>query len=433
MSRRLETINTGYVDTSGVGQAYNQAYTQAKQLQWAEQDRQKKLQDEEDARLATGAAIYNKGLSQLEQYKGDLSTEEKVAFGDQFNSILSSYSDLQSAIAKGVKVGSAQYITMQTAIDKEKDALLMKIGALKEVNKADAQVTQNYGSGLITDPNVIKSIKDAKISLLKGTYINSMQIPKPQDVVMNSYVPAVRTINAFANGIKTVPVSTEDYIDGTKRIKKIERQIPVYSMLETSAQDKLNPANTDSRELTGVMKDASAFVNNPDAENSSQYQIYKLYMSDPAVKSDQMYKGIKLPKDFTPSDYLMMETISRRFIPTSKEAETLVKSSGARGAADAALGANIMNSMLGDLFGTDEAKKSAVISKLKGALTPKGWKIGADGNNVSILKTKDEYSDGISGTIKNTGDEEDKSLAMAMIKAYLTSIGKEGKMVIGKK
>jgi hypothetical protein len=131
MSRRLEYIPTGYVDTSKVGQAYEQSYGQANQLQQAEEERQRKLQQEEDARLATGASIYNQGYSKLELLKGDLDTEEKKAFSSQFQDILKSYSDLQSAISEGVKVGSSEYITMLNGIQEKQSNLLMTIGAKK--------------------------------------------------------------------------------------------------------------------------------------------------------------------------------------------------------------------------------------------------------------------------------------------------------------
>lgn len=433
MSRRLENINVGFTDTSNIGQAYTQGYAQSNALVKEEEARQKRLQDEEDSRLSTGAAIYNQGYSQLEQFKGDLATDEKVAFANQFDNILKSYTELQNAVGKGIKVGSADYMTLQNGIQQQKDGLLMKIGALKEVNKAKAQILSNIGSGLITDPSLIKAIDDTRSSLLKGQYVASTQMPKAEDVIRNSYKPAYGTINQFASGVQLMKDSAVDYTKDGKKTERVDRVIPIYGSMASLAANKLNPENTDSRELTGIMKDAQKFVSSSNAESSPEYQYYKIYMNNDVVKNDPLYTGVKSAKDFSPADYLMMETITRKFKPTAIETEAIVKPTGGRGGGTSGVDTALMDSMMNDLFGTDSVKRKNVVNKLNGALKVKGWDISLGNTGVNVNKAKDEYTSGISGLIKNTGDATDKSMAMSMINAYFSAIGKGGKAIAVKK
>ena len=293
----------------------------------------------------------------------------------------------------------------------------------------------NVGSGMITDPAILKIINDTDKQLLSGQYVSSISIPKPEDVIRNSHKPAFNIINTFANGIQLTKDVAEDYIDvkGQRKIQKIERTLPIFSNVASLAESKLNPENTDPREIKGLAIAASQFVNSPNPESSPTYQYYKAYMNSPIVKNDPLYSGVKPAKEFTTADYLIMEAVARKFSPTKLETESLIKSSSARSGADTAAGTDIMNSMMGDLFGTDETKRKSAVAKLSGALKAKGWQIGLGAGGVQVNKAKDEYTTGISGTINTAGDDESKALAMSMIKSYLTSIGKEGKAIVGKK
>ena len=225
MSRRLENIQTGFVDYSKVGESFNQAFEQGKRIQFAEEDRQRRIQQEQDARLAGGAQLYSGWMDEVNKMENGLDQEARAKFVERFNGIKEGYRGLQEAISKGVKVGTPQYYELYNQVNDKKKSVLNEIGLVKQLNETTDQIAKNYAAGLITDPAIEESVKNTRTAVLSGQYKPSMGIVTPQQVVMNSFKPAAAAIKSISTSIPFTTSVDADYQTGQdgKKIVKTTR------------------------------------------------------------------------------------------------------------------------------------------------------------------------------------------------------------------
>lgn len=427
MSRRLENIQTGFVDYSKVGESFNQAFEQGKRIQFAEEDRQRRIQQEEDARMAGGAQLYAGWMDEVNKMENGLDQEARAKFVQKFDEVKTGYRGLQEAISKGVKVGTTAYYELYNQVNAKKKSVLDEIGLVKQLNETTDQIAKNYAAGLITDPAIEKSVKDTRTALLGGTYKPSMGLVTPQQVVMNSYKPAYSTIKSISSVLPVTISQDADYGEDGKTTVKTKRYVPSFSGSISAIDSFL--ANSTPRETMDITNKLNQFKSNPDASKSSNYKYYQTYMNTEAVKVDTMSTGMKKPEDFTETDFILMEGLPSKFRPNAMEIESLVTTSQGKNYDTEVITSNFMTK----LFSGKDNDVNEVVDNISGALKSKGWNISRSGNKVVYQKAKDDYSDGIIGEFDLSGDKKSKANAMDFINKYMSAIGKGGRSIMNKK
>lgn len=427
MSRRLENIQTGFVDYSKVGESFNQAFEQGKRIQFAEEDRQRRIQQEEDARMAGGAQLYAGWIDEVNKMENGLDQEARAKFVQKFDEVKTGYRGLQEAISKGVKVGTPQYYELYNQVNAKKKSVLDEIGLVKQLNETTDQIAKNYASGLITDPAIEKSVKDTRTAVLNGTYKPSMGLVTPQQVAMNSYKPAYSTIKSISSVLPVTISQDVDYAKDGKTTVKTQRYVPSLSGSISAIDSFLG--NSTPRETMDITNKLNQWKSNPDASKSSNYKYYQTYMNTEAVKADPMSIGIKKPEDFTETDFILMEGLPSKFRPNAKEIENLVTTSQGKNYDTE----NITNNFMTKLFSGKDKDINEVVDNISGALKSRGWSVSRSGNKVIYQKAKDEYSDGIIGEFDLSGDDKSKANAMDFLNKYISAIGKGGRSIMNKK
>lgn len=421
MSRRLQTIPTGFVDYGAVGQQFMTGVQKGINLVQEEEERRRRAQDLENQRALLATNVYKQHQADLERFGTDLSTSEKQSFVNQFDAITKSNRELQSFLLKGGKVNSPEYIALQDSIDKQKKTLQMNVGALKEVKDAMAQgVALQKGKYDGYEDDMLK-LSNAYKSILSGSYVPSSELPNKTSMTQKAYIAPSVVYEAY---VPKISVSNVDHVvkdTKNKIIKTEKKQIPVYSDLETVAYDAINAPAVNS---TGVMKNYETFVQSNKAgvspEYKTRYDLYSMYMKD----VNQTPKAIK---DFQPTDYVMMEMIARKYKPAPDQQERFYKDSQPKNTSQSAQDASKMNAYLSDLFSGDATKAKNVIDKLSGALQVKGWKISSKGGKVNATKAADEWSQGASYSFDLNDNDANRAAATAMINSYFTAIGSAGR------
>jgi hypothetical protein len=429
MSRRLENIQTGFVDYSKVGESFNQAFEQGKRIQFAEEDRQRRIQQEEDARMAGGAQLYAGWMDEVNKMENGLDQEARVKFVEKFNEVKNGYRGLQEAISKGVKVGTPAYYELYNQVNAKKKSVLDEIGLVKQLNETTDQIAKNYAAGLITDPAIEKSVKDTRAAVLSGTYKPSMGLVTPQQVVMNSYKPASSTIKAISTAIPFTTSVDADYQAGKdgKSIVKTTRYVPSLSGSIAAIDNFFT--NSSPRETIDITNKLATWKAGENAAESSNYKYYVAYMNTDAVKKDPQYGGIKQPEEFTETDYALMESLPAKFKPNAKEIESFATSTQSKNYDTE----NITNNFMNMLFGGKDKEINKVVDNISGALKTKGWNVSRSGNKIVYQKAKDEYSDGIIGEFDLSGDDKSRANAMDFLNKYVSAIGKGGRSIMNKK
>jgi hypothetical protein len=427
MSRRLENIQTGFVDYTQIGEGFNQAFAQGKRIQFAEEDRQRRIQQEEDARMAGGAQLYAGWMDEVNKMENGLDQEARAKFVQKFDEVKTGYRGLQEAISKGVKVGTTAYYELYNQVNAKKKSVLDEIGLVKQLNETTDQIAKNYAAGLITDPAIEQSVKDTRTAVLNGTYKPSMGLVTPQQVVMNSYKPAYSTIKSISSVLPVTISQDADYGKDGKTTVKTQRYIPSFSGSISAIDSFLG--NSTPRETMDITNKLNQWKSNPDANKSSNYKYYQTYMNTEGVKADPMSMGVKNPEDFTETDFILMEGLPSKFRPNAKEIETLVTTSQGKNYDTEVITSKFMNK----LFSGKDSDIDEVIANISGALKTKGWNISRSGNKVVYQKAKDEYSDGIMGEFDLSGDDMSKANAMDFLNKYMSAIGKGGRSIMNKK
>jgi hypothetical protein len=429
MSRRLENIQTGFVDYSKVGESFNQAFEQGKRIQFAEEDRQRRIQQEEDARMAGGAQLYAGWMDEVNKMENGLDQEARAEFVEKFNEVKTGYRGLQEAISKGVKVGTPAYYELYNQVNAKKKSVLDEIGLVKQLNETTDQIAKNYAAGLITDPAIEKSVKDTRAAVLSGTYKPSMGLVTPQNVVMNSYQPASKTIKAISTAIPFTTSVDADYQTGKdgKAIVKTTRYVPSLSGSIAAIDNFFT--NSSPRETIDITNKLATWKTGGNASESSNYKYYVAYMNTDAVKKDPQYGGIKQPEEFTETDYALMESLPAKFKPNAKEIESFATSTQSKNYDTE----NITNNFMNMLFGGKDKDINKVVDNISGALKTKGWNVSRSGNKIVYQKAKDEYSDGIIGEFDLSGDDKSRANAMDFLNKYVSAIGKGGRSIMNKK
>lgn len=429
MSRRLENIQTGFVDYSKVGESFNQAFAQGKKIQYEEEDRQRRIQQEQDARLAGGAQLYAGWMDEVNKMENGLDPEARAKFVERFNVVKEGYRGLQEAISKGVKVGTPQYYELYNQVNEKKKSVLDDIGLIKQLNETTDQIAKNYSSGLITDPLIEQSVKNTRTAVLSGQYKPSMGLVTPQQVAMNSYKPAASTIKAISTAIPFTTSVDADYQSGKdgRTIVKTTRYIPSLSGSIATIDNFFT--NSSPRETIDITNKLNAWKSGDKPTESSNYKYYVAYMNTDGVKADPQYGGIKQPDQFTETDYALMESLPSKFKPNSKEIESFATSTQSKNYDTE----NITNNFMSMLFGGKDKEINKVVDNISGALKTKGWNVSRSGNKIVYQKAKDEYSDGIIGEFDLSGDDKSKANAMDFLNKYITAIGKGGRSIMNKK
>lgn len=423
MSRRLENIPTGFVDYGAAGKGLMEGFQAGRNIALQEEERRRRQQEIENQRATLANNIYRQTQADLERFGNDLTTPEKLAFTKQFEDIVKDNRTLQEFVLKGGKVGSPEYNALQDTMIKKQKNVLMNIGALKEIKDSMNQIVTLQKSKFEGFDDEGVRLKTAYDAILKGgEYVPSIDIPKKTDITGKAYVaPSV----VFESVIPKVSVNQIDHVvrDNNKKIIRTEKkQVPVFTDLQTTAYDVINGPAVNS---SGVMKNFIEFKNlNKDAvkpEYSARYDLYKMYMNE-------IKQAPKEIKDFEPVDYSMMEIISRKYKPAPDESEkferTKIGGTGTQSAKDAAL----MQQMLDDLFSGNATKSKAVMDKITGGLSTRGWDIGFTGKNVKAQKNPDEWdTSGLTYSFDLNPTNKNKSTAMAMIQSYFTTIGSAGR------
>lgn len=429
MSRRLENIQTGFVDYSKVGESFNQAFEQGKRIQFAEEDRQRRIQQEEDARMAAGAQLYAGWMDEVNKMENGLDQQARLKFVEKFNEVKNGYRGLQEAISKGVKVGTPQYYELYNQINAKKKSVLDEIGMIKQLNETSDQIVKNYASGLVTDPSIEQSVKNLRTAVLNGTYTPSMGAVTPRDVIEKSYKPAAGTIKAISSAIPFTTSVDADYQVGQdgKKVVKTTRYIPSLSGSIATIDNFFT--NSSPRETIDITNKLNAWKSSDKASESSNYKYYVAYMNTEAVKADPQYGGIKKPEQFTETDYALMESLPSKFKPNAKEIESFATSTQSKNYDTE----NITNNFMNMLFSGKDKEINKVVDNISGALKTRGWNVSRSGNKIVYQKAKDEYSDGIIGEFDLSGDDMSRANAMDFLNKYISAIGKGGRAIMNKK
>ena len=176
-------------------------------------------------------------------------------------------------------------------------------------------------------------------------------------------------------------------------------------------------------ESAGIVKDYGKFKSAADTDLGdfkNRYDLYSMYMKD-------VDRTPKQAKDMTPSDYAMMEIISRSYKPDPNIFSRYTEPKKATGGkpTQAEQKAKITESIADDVFSTDANKSNDAISQIQGALELGGYSISKSGNTLNVFKGKDIYDpNGLD--IKIPLDKNNKksvSTLKTLIKKYITATG----------
>lgn len=418
MSRRLEVIPTGFIDYGKFGESFMAGIQQGRNIVLQEEERQRRIQDQENQRLSAANQIYRQNQSDLERFGTDLSTSEKLKFTSQFDGIMNMNREMQSWIAKGGKVGSPEYNALQDNIEKQKKNLQMNIGALKEVKGGLNELISLQKNKYIVDDSQVMRLQQSYNDIINGKYVPSTELPNKQTIVQSAYISP----NAIYESVVPKIQSTEKQ-SSYKRGKEViteKSRVPNYFEVESAGIDLVNRSPVES---AGIVKDYNKFKSAADTDLGdfkNRYDLYSMYMKD-------VDKTPKQAKDMTPSDYAMMEIISRSYKPDpsifSKYTEPKKVTGGKPTQAEQK--AKITESIADDVFSTDASKSNDAISQIQGALELGGYSISKSGNTLNVFKGKDIYDpNGLD--IKIPLDKNNKksvSTLKTLIKKYITATG----------
>ena len=430
MSRRLENIQTGFVDYGGAAASLNQAFVQGTKIRIEEEDRQRRIQQEQDARLAGGAQLYAGWMDEVDKMENGLDQEARAKFVERFNVVKEGYRGLQEAISKGVKVGTPQYYELYNQVNVKKKSLLEQIGLIKQINESKNELAKVYASGSISSPDIEQSLTNQRKAALDGTWTPSQGVVTPQQVVMNSYKPSAAAIKSISTAIPFTTSVDADYQNGKdgRTIVKTKRIVPSYSGSMAAIDNFL--ANSSPRDTIDITNKLNAWKSGEKASESSNYKYYLAYMNTEAVKIDPQYGGgIKKPEQFTEADYALMESLPSKFNPNAMEIESFATTTQSKNYDTE----NITNNFMDMLFGGKDNEINKVVDNISGALKTKGWNVSRSGNKIIYQKAKDEYSDGITGEFDLSGDDKSKANALDFLNKYITAIGKGGRSIMNKK
>ena len=418
MSRRLEVIPTGFIDYGKFGESFMAGIQQGRNIVLQEEERQRRIKEQENQRLSVANQIYRQNQADLERFGTDLTTGEKVKFTSKFDEIMNMNRELQTWISKGGKVGSPEYNVLQDNIEKSKKNLQMNIGALKEVKSSLSELVALQKNKYIVDEKQLINLQKSYVDILNGTYVPSVDLPNKQSIVQSAYISPNAIYESVVPKIGTTE-SQKSYKKGNEVITEKSR-VPNYIEVETAAIDLVNRSPVES---SGIIKDFEKFkaVSESDlGDFKNRYDLYSVYMKE-------VGKTPKAAKDILPSDFALMEIISRSYKPDPNVFSRYAKPSGGGGRGkptstqqDAAK----MNSMVDNLFSGDAGKVKKIVSQLSGGLKIKGFTISSSGNTLSVKKGKnDEWGEPMNISIPLDGSEESKSAAMSIINTYFSAIG----------
>lgn len=418
MSRRLEVIPTGFIDYGKAAQSFMGGVQQGMNLVAQEEERQRRLKEVENQRFSVANQLYRQNQADLERFGTDLTTAEKLKFTGQFDGIMKMNRDLQDWIFKGGKVGSPEYNALQDNIEKSKKSLQMNIGNLKEVKSAISEANALQKNKFLVDPNQIAQLSSAYNQILEGKYVPSIDLPSKQTIVGSSYISP----NAIYESVIPKIQYTEKnkvFKEG-KVVKTYKQKTPNYFELETAALDLVNRSPVES---AGIIKDFQRFKEASKSDLGdfkNRYDLYSIYMKEEG-------KTPKSAEEFTPSDFSMMELVSRSYKPSADEFQrySAPKTGGGGGKPTATeKDAAKMNAMVSDLFSGDVNKVKKITSQLSGGLKLKGFTISSSGNTLSVKKGKnDEWGEQMNISIPLDGSDESNAAAMSIINTYFSAIG----------
>jgi hypothetical protein len=424
MSRRLENIQTGFVDYGGAAASLNQAFVQGTKIRIEEEDRQRRIQQEEDARMAGGAQLYAGWMDEVDKMENGLDPEARAKFVERFNGVKEGYRGLQEAISKGVKVGTPQYYELYNQVNIKKKSLLEQIGLIKQLNESKNELAKVYASGSISKQDTVNALNTQREALLNGTYKPSNGLVTPEQVIMNSYSPASKTIKAISTAIPFTTSIDADYQNGEdgRKVVKTTRYIPSFSGSIATIDNFLT--NSSPRETIDITDKLNTWKSGEKVADSTNYKYYLAYMNTEAVKADPQYAtygGIKKPEQFTETDYALMESLPAKFKPNVKETESFATSTQTK---------NIESEIFTDkymkeIYSGDMDRVSKALFELRGSLKTRGWKIDRTGNTVNIVKSKDEWSDAVNESF-DLSDPAQKTTALDLLNRMYGSIGKSG-------
>jgi hypothetical protein len=445
MSRRLENIQTGFVDYGGAAANLSQAFEQGKRIQFAEEDRQRRIQQEEDARMAGGAQLYAGWMDEVNKMENGLDQEARTKFVEKFNEVKNGYRGLQEAISKGVKVGTPAYYELYNQVNAKKKSVLDEIGLVKQLNETTDQIAKNYAAGLITDPAIEKSVKDTRAAVLSGTYKPSMGLVTPQQVVMNSYKPASSTIKAISTAIPFTTSTDADYKIGQdgKKVVKTVRYVPSLSGSMAAIDNFF--ANSSPRETIDITNKLASWKAGEKPSESSNYKYYVAYMNTEAAQKDPQWGGIKQPEQFTETDYALMESLPSKFNPNAKEIESFATTSQKKNYDTEIIAKDFMDK----LFSGDPKQENEVLDNFSGGLASRGFiikrgtkvetpdgiefKQDPNGKDVQLTKVANEWDTGTTSYLSLKGGTADKAAALDFINRFNSAIGKGGKYIMRQK
>lgn len=418
MSRRLEVIPTGFIDYGKAGESFMAGMQQGRNIMMQEEERQRRLKEQENQRLLAANQIYRQNQADLERFGTDLTTSEKLKFTSQFDGIMNMNREMQSWISKGGKVGSPEYNALQDNIEKSKKNLQMNIGALKEVKGALNEAVSLQKDRYIVDDNQISVLQKSYNDILNGNYIPSIALPNKTALVQSAYRSPMAIYDSAIRSI-TPKVVQNSYKKGNQVITE-KSNIPDYREIEAVATNLVNLPPVDS---TGIIKGYNNFKSVSDSdlgEFKGRYEKYSMYMKE-------VNQPPKQPKDMTPSDYAMMEIIARSYNPDpnvfSRYSEPKKTTGGKLTQKEEK--ALVTNSMLTDLFSGDTKKSDDAISQIQGALELGGYSITKSGNNLRVSKAKDVYDpNGLDVTIPlDKSNKKSEATLRTLLKKYMTATG----------
>ena len=418
MSRRLEVIPTGFIDYGKAGESFMAGIQQGRNIMMQEEERQRRLREQENQRLMAANQLYRQNQADLERFGTDLTTAEKLKFTSQFDGIMNMNREMQSWIAKGGKVGSPEYNALQDNIEKSKKNLQMNIGALKEVKGGMNELISLQKNKYIVDENQMTQLQKSYNDILNGNYVPSIDLPNKQSIVQSAYISPNAIYESVVPKIK--PAEKQKSYKRGKEIITEKSMVPSYFEVETLGIDLVNRSPVES---AGIIKDYNKFKSQPETnlgDFKNRYELYSMYMKD-------VDKQPKQPKEMTPADYAIMEIISRSYKPDpnvfSRYSEPKKTTGGKLTQKEEK--ALVTNSMLTDLFSGDTKKSDDAIDELQGALQLDGYSITKSGNNLTVVKAKDAFDPkGVNITIPlEKNNKKSEATLRTLLKKYMTATG----------
>jgi hypothetical protein len=420
MSRRLENIQTGFVDYGKAAENLNQNFLQATKIRFESEDRQRRIQQEEDARLAAGAQLYAGWMDEVDKMENGLDQQARTKFVEKFNEVKDGYRGLQEAISKGVKVGTPEFYELYNQVSAKKKSVMDNIGIIKQLNETSNEIAKNYASGLITSPTVIQSVTNIRNAVLNGSYTSSMGMVTPQDVVQKSYKPAPSLFKSISNSVTPRQIVDTDYDSTGKKLVSVTRLIPGLSETLSAVQSALD--NSTQREILDVPIQMNEWKSKNPAE-TNQYKQYLAYMNSDVAKGDARYNdvGIKTPDEFNEYDYTLMEVVANKYKPNAKEIERIAPKGSGKGSVSKETQMKL-DTMFDNIWSGDAQKRNAEIQRVTGALQTVGWKVTMNGNVMTATKGGNKLSP-FAKTVTYNIDFSEKnpqnvSATQAMLKDY---------------